>query len=175
MPFVLPSAVAHIGRPSDPFMSLPTAISSPSQLSPTADVFTPSQNGGLGSASSLVTINGSHVSFGGAGPASCDSASAHGRVSSLVATSIPEAASYPLQTLYGAIGEQSRAATLRHGIQPLSELLCFQNFRDAIVADGAFTTDEATTRAFMVTNLNHCDTDFCRVAAQFSVRLSLVS
>jgi hypothetical protein len=159
-------------------MCLPTPTSSPSQLSPTADIFTPGQNGVPGFASSSVTNNGSHVSFGGAGSASCGFPSTHGRVSSLVATSTPEAASHPVQTQHGAIGEQSRFANLRHCMQSLKvhvEPALFQNFRDAIVADGAFTTDEATTRAFMVTNLNHRDVDFCRIAAQFPVRLSLVS
>jgi hypothetical protein len=158
-----------INRPNDPFMSLPTATSSRSQLSPAADAFTPYQNGVPGFASSSVTNNGSHVSFGGAGSASHSFPSTHGRVSSLVATSIPEAASYPVQTQYGAVGEQS------HGMQSLNvhvEPPHFQNFRDATVADGAFTTDEATTRAFMATNLNHRDVDFCRIAAQFPVRLS---
>jgi len=158
-------------------MSLPTPTSSPSQLSPTADVFTPVQNDALGFASSSVTNNGSRVSFGGAGSASHGFPSTHGRVSSLVATSIPEAASYPVQTQYGAIGEQSRVANLHHGMQSLNvhvEPPRFQNFRDANVADGAFTTDEATTRAFMVTNLNHRDVDFCRIASQFPVRRSLV-
>jgi hypothetical protein len=82
-----------------------------------------------------------------------------------------------MQTRHGVIGEQSRVANLRHVIQSPNghvEPLRFQNFRDAIAADGEFTTDEATTRAFMVTNLNHRDVDFCRVAAQFPVRLSLV-
>jgi hypothetical protein len=167
-----------INRPNDPFMSLPTSTSSRSQLSPAADVFTPCQNGAPGLASSSITNNGSHVSFGGAGSASHGFPSTHGRVSSLVATSIPEAASYPVQTQYGAVGEQSHVTNLRHGMQSLNvhvEPPHFQNFRDATVADGAFTTDEATTRAFMVTNLNHRDTDFCRIAAQFPVRLSLIS
>jgi hypothetical protein len=167
-----------INRPNDPFMSLPTPTSSPRHLSPTADIFTPSQNGAPGFGSSSVMNNGSHVSFGGAGFASRGFLSKHGRVSSLVATSIPEAASYPVQTQYGAIGEYSRGANLHHGVQSLNvhvEPPRFQNFRDAVVADGAFTTDEATTRAFMVTNLNHRDVDFCRIAAQFPVRLSLVS
>ena len=167
-----------INRLNDPFMSLPTPTSSRSQLSPTADVFAPCQNGAPGLASSSVTNNGSHVCFGGAGSASHGFPSTHGRVSSLVATSIPEAASYPVQTQYGAVGEQSHVANLRHGMKSLNvhaEPPHFQNFRDANVADGAFTTDEATTRAFMVTNLNHRDVDFCRIAAQFPVRFSLVS
>lgn len=167
-----------INRPNDPFMSLPTPTSSPSQLSPTADIFTPGQNGAPDFGSSSVMNNGPHISFGSAGFAPRDFPSTHGRVSSLVATSIPEAASYPVQTQYGAIGEQSRVANLRHGMQSLNvhvEPPRFQNFRDATIADGAFTTDEATTRAFMVTNLNHRDVDFCRIAAQFPVRLSLVS
>jgi hypothetical protein len=169
MPFILLSAIAHmINRPIDPFMSLPTPTSSPSQLSPTADVFTPGQNGAPGFGLSPVMSNGSHVTFGGAWFASRGFSSTHGRV-----RSIPEAASYPVQTRYGAIGEQSRVANLRHGIQSLNvhiESSRFQNFRDATVTNGAFTTDEATTRAFMVTNLNHRDVDFCRVAAQFPVR-----
>src|SRR5271154_2387017 len=164
-----------INRLNDPFMSLPTPTSSRNQLSPTADVFAPCQNDAPGLASSSITNNGSHVCFGGAGSASHGFPSTHGRVSSLVATSIPEAASYPVQTQYGAVGEQSHVANLHHGMQSLNVHVEPQNFRDATVSDGAFTTDEATTRAFMVTNLNHRDVDFCRIAAQFPVRLSLVS
>jgi hypothetical protein len=178
MPFILLSAIAHmISRPIDPFMSLPTPTSSPSQLSPTAHIFTPVQNGAPGFGLSPVMSNGSHVTFGGSWFASRGFSSTRGRVSSLVATSIPEAASYPVQTRYGTIGEQSRVANLRHGMQSLNvhvEPSRSQNFRDATVADGAFTTGEATTRAFMVTNLNHRDVDFCRVAAQFPVRFSPV-
>ena len=99
----------------------------------------------------------------------------HGRVSSLVATSFPEARSYPIQARYGAIGDHPNPSNLYAGMQPLyaggpSEDV--QNFRDATIAEGTFTTDDATTRAFMVTNIAP-RSDFCHVAAQFPVSLLL--
>jgi hypothetical protein len=95
----------------------------------------------------------------------------HGRVSSLVATSIPEAGSYPIQARYGAIGDHPHLKNRFNGMQSLyvdASSPYVQNFRDATIMDGTFTTEEATTRAFMVTNLPP-RSDFCRVAAQFPV------
>jgi hypothetical protein len=99
----------------------------------------------------------------------------HRRVSSLVATSFPEARSYPIQARYGAIGDHPNPSNPYAGMQPLcaggpSEDV--QNFRDATIAEGTFTTDDATTRAFMVTNIPP-RSDFCHVAAQFPVSLLL--
>jgi hypothetical protein len=116
---------------------------------------------------------GSHFFAGGAKSAFGGYPVTHGRVSSLVATSIPEAGSYPIQARYGAIGDHPHLTNPCNGMQSLyvdASPPYVQNFRDATIMEGTFTTEEATTRAFMVTNLPP-RSDFCRVAAQFPVNL----
>lgn len=160
-------------RSNDPFVNLTTPTSAQSQLSPTAEVFTPGQYIAPGFLPPSIASHHSHFPAAGAQSGFGDYPVTHGRVSSLVATSTPEAGSYPIQTRYGAIGEHPNLTNLCNGIQALyvdPPSQHNQTFGDATIAEGTFTTDDATTRAFMVTNIPP-RSDFCRVAAQFPVSL----
>ena len=158
---------------NDPFTNLPTPTSARNQLSPTADVFAPGQYIAPRYISSSGSYNAFHVAGGSMQSANGGCPVTRRRVSSLIASSIPEAASYPLQAPHGAIGDQPQHVNLCHSMQSLSvNLTNFQHsehFRDGTIFDGSFTTDEANTRAFMVTGLSPRDTDFCRASAQFPV------
>ena len=170
-----------LSRSNDPFINLPTPTSARSQLSPTADVFTPGQFIAPGfAASSSVTNNASNFTGGSTQSVINGFPVTHGRVSSLVANSAPEAAAYPIQTQYGAIGDYPQPSNVSKGKRVLkinvasANVQDFQHFRDGTVCDGTFTIDEPTTRAFMVTNLP-LYTDFCRAAVQVSVFLLSLS
>lgn len=160
-------------RSNDPFVNLPTPTSARSQLSPTAEVFTPGQYiaGSFYPATAANSrprfpFGSTQRSFGGY-PVT------HGRVSSLVATSFPEARSYPIQARHGAIGDHPNLSNPYNSMPshcasgPSEDA---ETFRGATIAEGTFTTDDATTRAFMVTNIP-LHSDFCRVATQFPVSL----
>lgn len=157
---------------NDPFINLPTPTSAYSQLSPSADVFTPSQYIVPSFAPSSATNNGPHFSIAGAQSSFGGYPVTNGSVSSLVATSVTKAASYQVQAQYGAIGGHQPFANLCNDMRSLNVNVpssSIQNFRDATIIEGTFTTDEATTRAFMVANLPQWETQFCRAAAQFPV------
>lgn len=173
----LPTVIAYMrSRSNDPFINLPTPTSAHGQLSPTAEVFAPRQYIATSFRPASATNNHSHFNLSGTQPSFGGYSATHGRVSSLVATSFPEARSYPIQARHGAVGDHPNLTHLYNGMHSLyangpSEAV--QNFRDAAIAEGTFTTDDATTRAFMVTNIPP-GSDFCRVAAQFPVSPLLV-
>ncbi len=165
-----PLTTAYLPASSiDPFVTATTPVSARSELSPTAEVFTPRQSIDSYYAAASAASNASSQTVMGGYPAG------HGRVSSLVATSVPEARTYTpgFSQEFGAVGDSindiigmMRTTTL--GLPDPGDL----PFRDACQREGNFTNEEPITRAFMITNIP-TNTPFGFIAQQLNVRLPL--
>ena len=166
----MPLTIAYLPASStDPFVTGPTPVSARSELSPTAEVFTPKQSIDSYYAIASATSNGSSQTVMGEYPAG------HGRVSSLVATSVPEARTYTrgFSQAFGAVGDSindligmMRTTTL--SLPDPGDL----PFRDACQREGKFTNEEPITRAFMITNIP-TNTPFGFISQQLNVSLPL--
>lgn len=159
-----------VSRANDPFVQSATPSTTRSQLSPTADVFTPRDYLVFGAAArgldpDRVTLGTAKNTAGGVHPT-------HGRVSSLVATSVPEVDSdehRQLQARIGAIGEE--IGNLTEALQSLTAELATPrplHFREAVIEEGTFTNDESATRALMITGIP-TTMSFAAFTSQFNV------
>ena len=162
---------------NDPFFNAPTptsATSARSQLSPTALAFTPGQYTAPTVTSTPATNTASRLSAGSAQAVVDGVPLTHGRVSSLVASSTPEAHSYPYrvdQASFGAVGDEvTNVMNAMHTVITDIENRGNLRFPDATTVEGSFTTDEATTRAFMVHGIAP-STSFAALGALFNVGL----
>ena len=161
----------------DPFINAPTPTSARSTLSPTAAEFTPGQKIVPGRGGPSTTNALSYRSSGIARGVAAGAPVTHGRVSSLVATSVPEVHSYRhryKQARIGAIGDEllgtiDTLADQLHNTGLVNARAPGQRFRDATIHEGIFTSDGATTRAFLIEGVAR-NTPFVSVANQFNVR-----
>ena len=165
---------------NDPFVQGPASNAAARQLSPVADTFVP------GHATHAAPIPANVASRRSAGSVQtvlqggrAPNGLTHGRVSSLVATSTPDTASYSVaaQNPIGVIGERANDVegnlvanfnkAMRLNVAPV---VPFQPilFREAQKYEGTFTTDEVNTRAMLITNIN-VDTSFATIATVFNV------